>query len=309
MHPARKRAWCSTRPGSSTARPTPKVEQPAGLEAVGRIDGTTQGWGVPRTGFSQGDTVELDETATIVGRPFCQITSRRLTGDNGTTVDRPLPDSVVLNNPTNRYGITNVVTCTQRLTLVKQVANGSADPSVWNSPGHGSHGCSPGPQGTTGTAAATADVTADVTYRLDESGGPPTYIQSGQPERRADSRVHSELGLRGGRRGRHDVIPGFSDGLNGGVTVPRGNWVRCTAVNETATLSCARSSTTPTAVQPSPATSVLTATPTGPDVPAGLEPITVTGSRSTNPSTSARTSNTSSPKPGPPGTKRSNRDL
>ena len=32
------------------------------------------------------------------------------------------------------------------------------------------------------------------------------------------------------------VIPGFADGLNGGVTVPLGKWVRCTAVNQTSTL-------------------------------------------------------------------------
>ena len=32
------------------------------------------------------------------------------------------------------------------------------------------------------------------------------------------------------------VIPGFADGLNGGVTVPLGKRVRCTAVNQTATM-------------------------------------------------------------------------
>ena len=30
------------------------------------------------------------------------------------------------------------------------------------------------------------------------------------------------------------VVPGFSDGLNGGVTVPIGTFVRCTAINGTA---------------------------------------------------------------------------
>ncbi len=45
-------------------------DQPPGLVAVGRIDGTIQGWGEPRTGFSQGDTVEIDEIATD-DRAFC----------------------------------------------------------------------------------------------------------------------------------------------------------------------------------------------------------------------------------------------
>ena len=115
-------------------------------------------------------------------------------------MDRPLPDTVVLNNPTNRYGITNVVTCTQRLTLVKEVANGSADPSTWNLRATAPTGALPGPEGTTGTDAATAEVTADVIYTLDESGGPPTYIQRASPNAVPDSWLHGELGLRGGRR-------------------------------------------------------------------------------------------------------------
>ena len=253
-------------------------EQPAGLAAVGRIDGTTQGWGVPRTGFGQGDRVELNETVTIVGRPFCEITSRRLTSDNGTPVDRPLPDTVVLNNPTNRYGITNVVTCTQRLILVKEVANGSADPSTWNLRATAPTGALPGPEGTTGTDAATAEVTADVVYTLDESGGPPTYIQRASPNAcpipgSTVSWDCVEVAPDG-----TTVIPGFSDGLNGGVTVPLGNWVRCTAVNETAILQLRKivnNSHGGTAVS---SDFTLTATPTGPDVPAGLEPVTVTGS-------------------------------
>ena len=185
-------------------------QQPAGLDAVGRIDGTSQGWGVPRTGFSQGDTVELDETATIVGRPFCEITSRRLTGDNGTTVDRPLPDSVVLNNPTNRYEITNVVTCTQRLTLVKQVANGSGDPSAWDLRATAPTGALPGPQRNHRHRSGDRrrDGRRHVHARRVGRAASPT---SREPVRirRADSRVDGQLGLRGGRAGRHDGDPWF----------------------------------------------------------------------------------------------------
>ena len=34
-----------------------------------------------------------------------------------------------------------------------------------------------------------------------------------------------------------NVVPGFSDGLNGGVTMPIGTFVRCEAVNQTARMS------------------------------------------------------------------------
>ena len=74
------------------------------------------------------------------------------------------------------------------------------------------------------------------------------------------------------------MIPGFSDGLNGGVTVPRGNWVRCTAVNETATLQLRKIVNNTHGGTAVSSDFTLTATPTGPDVPAGLEPMTVTGS-------------------------------
>ena len=83
------------------------------------------------------------------------------------------------------------------------------------------------------------------------------------------------------------MIPGFADGLNGGVTVPLGAWVRCTAINETAASNSASAWKTPTGARRCRAT--------GPDrdsdrdLPAGLKPVTVTGSTAASrPSTSAR---------------------
>ncbi len=144
-------------------------------------------------------------------------------------------------------------------------------------PGHGSHGCAAGPRRNLRVPGATADVTAEVPYTLSESGGPPTYIQRASPNAVPipGSTVSWDCVMvdEGGT-----VIPGFSDGLNGGVTVPRGTWVRCTAVNETATLQLQKIVNNTHGGTAVSGDFTLTATPTGPDVPAGLEPVTLTGS-------------------------------
>jgi large repetitive protein len=78
------------------------------------------------------------------------------------------------------------------------------------------------------------------------------------------------------------VIPGFSDGLNGGVTMPRGFAVVCTAQNETSSLSLVKhviNDNGGTATAPS---WNLTAAPTG-TPPAGLGPQTVAGSETVTP--------------------------
>ena len=75
-----------------------------------------------------------------------------------------------------------------------------------------------------------------VTYPLSESAGDPRYVQVVAPNAIAIpgstiswfcSQVDPTTGA---------VIPGFSDGLNGGVTVPRGFAVTCTAQNQTSRL-------------------------------------------------------------------------
>ncbi len=73
------------------------------------------------------------------------------------------------------------------------------------------------------------------------------------------------------------VIPGFSDGLNGGVTIPLGALIRCTATNETATLTLVKNVVNNNGGTAVPSAWQLTATPVAPVFP-GLTPTTVTGS-------------------------------
>ncbi|PPF64077.1 hypothetical protein C5E11_05040 [Clavibacter michiganensis] len=69
---------------------------------------------------------------------------------------------------------------TASLTLVKTVGYGSALPTDWTLSATGPAGALPGPTGRSGTAAASGvSVTPGVAYRLAESGGPLTYVQTG----------------------------------------------------------------------------------------------------------------------------------
>lgn len=69
---------------------------------------------------------------------------------------------------------------TASLTLVKDVAYGSALPTDWTLSAAGPAGALPGPAGRSGTAAASGvPVTPGVAYRLAEAGGPLTYVQTG----------------------------------------------------------------------------------------------------------------------------------
>ena len=80
-------------------------------------------------------------------------------------------------------------------------------------------------------------MTPGVTYPLAESGGQPAPTSSSPtPTPNLIPGSTGQLELRRGRTDGTTVIPGFSDGLNGGVTVPFGTWVRCTAINETSTI-------------------------------------------------------------------------
>ncbi|RJT88624.1 LPXTG cell wall anchor domain-containing protein [Cryobacterium melibiosiphilum] len=68
---------------------------------------------------------------------------------------------------------------TASLTLVKEVAFGSALPTDWTLSATGPTGALPGPSGRSGTAAASGiPVTPGVAYRLAEAGGPRTYVQT-----------------------------------------------------------------------------------------------------------------------------------
>ena len=92
---------------------------------------------------------------------------------NGAPIDpdTDLPYTSNLPQVENTYTITNEVTCTAELTLVKEVRNGSADPTEWNLDSDAPAGALPGPAGVTGTPQTTdVAVTPDARYVLTESG-------------------------------------------------------------------------------------------------------------------------------------------
>ncbi|MFP7762006.1 hypothetical protein [Marisediminicola sp. LYQ85] len=108
---------------------------------------------------------------------------------------------------------------TSSLTLVKSVAFGSALPSDWTLTATGPTGALPGPSGRSGTAAASGvPVTPGATYRLSESGGPLTYVQTGSWQCRTAT---------GGT---------VAVSAAGDITPPAGATVTCTVTNSTASI-------------------------------------------------------------------------
>jgi LPXTG-motif cell wall-anchored protein len=105
------------------------------------------------------------------------------------------------------------------LTLVKVVAFGSAVPNDWVLSATGPTGAPAGPAGRSATTQTTnVTVGAGVAYRLAETGGPSTYVQSG-----AWQCVDNA-----GR-----AVPVST---SGDVTAARGTAVTCTVTNATAAL-------------------------------------------------------------------------
>nr|WP_243848751.1 hypothetical protein [Lysinibacter cavernae] len=171
--------------------------------------------------------------------------------------------------------VTNKITCDTKLTLAKVVANGPANPANWNltayTPAGAPAGTKTGPVGATGSAAATASVTPGIQYELAE-GGPnadPRYKQVDnrsiplQAPQSTGSWTCIPLNADGSEQG------GSSGGLNGWVNVPLGTWVKCSAVNETASLTVIKEVKNGTVGTAVPSNWTLTSTPTG-TVPAGL---------------------------------------
>ncbi|GAA3617795.1 hypothetical protein GCM10022236_20030 [Microlunatus ginsengisoli] len=258
----------------------PDGSQPTNFVAGATIAGTAQGWGVERTGFRQGDTPAINESISNI--PIqCTLTSNQVVLANGATVTQNLPYTPTLIAGQNTYTIRNVVTCQTKLTLTKTVQGGTEPLASWTLDAVAPSGALAGPNGTSGSAGATgAAVTPGVTYPLAEignGGSTLNYVQFVNPnatliDGSTGSWTCQEVGTDG-----TTVIPGFADGLNGGVTVPLGKWVRCNAINQTATAilrKVVQNTHGGTAV---PANWTLTATPTG-TFPAGLPSHTVTGS-------------------------------
>ncbi|MBF0722216.1 DUF7927 domain-containing protein [Sanguibacter inulinus] len=250
--------------------------QPIGLAAQLTVDQTPQPWSSPRDGFVEGAQVEVAETTAITGRDLCEVTGSRITEQDGQTVDLPVPSTITLEaGDGNRLTVTNTVTCEAELTLVKQVAGGPAQPTDWALDAVAPDGSLPGPSGATGTPGATALVTPGVRYPLVESGD-GRYVQTIRP---GAVLVPPSTGSWQCEQVTEDgtVVPGFNDGINGGVTVPLGFRVRCTSVNQSATLTLVKEVVNDDTGTAEPADWSLTATPTG-DVPDDVVTESVTGS-------------------------------
>lgn len=162
-------------------------EQPDSLAADLRLTGpdgapTDVDWGVTAHGYLQGDTPTINEDVhTADFPPRCTLDSKRLTEANGTTVDEALPFTVPppgLNAGANHFAITNVVTCDQRLTLVKHVNNefgGTAEPGHWTLTASGPTDVS-GP----GNSEQVTDQDVPVgEFHLSETGAPEGYDTTG----------------------------------------------------------------------------------------------------------------------------------
>ncbi|MDD9350389.1 hypothetical protein, partial [Mumia sp.] len=240
------------------ADPVPEGNQPSGFTAQLTLTGpgddpaTDQGWGVTRTGYVAGEQVVIDEEVTLeapaIDPDLCEVSPGEIVEIGGEPVTPiPLADTgyaADLVEGANSYTVRNTVDCESRLTLAKDV-EGSAAPTLWDlaalpAPGTPA-GQLPGPSGQAGSAAVTDQiVTAGIPYQLAESGGPPTYLQ-------VDNRTNLQtyplstgswtcirIDADGGQ------IPGFNDGLNGGVTVPIAERISCTATNQTGLLTLAK---------------------------------------------------------------------
>jgi len=252
--------------------------QPAPFEATGRINGTDQAWRVPRTGLTEGASVTLDETLGALP-PLCTSISGTLIEANGSTVDPPLglPATQTLDAGLNTYLIHNVITCTAELTVAKQVQFGPASPTLWNLTATAPAPALQGPSGVTGT---TATVSPGVTYALAESGGDPAYVQYVDPNAVLIPGSTGSWTCQQVQADHTTPIPGFADGLNGGVTVPLGMRVRCTAVNQAAQIKLVKEVINNNGGTAQPQAWTLQATPTGP--PAGLPTITTPGATLAN---------------------------
>ena len=249
--------------------------QPSDLQASLTLNGTAQPWGVTRTGFSAGNTVTVNETTTI-GLPLCTLVSRQVTLANGATVNAALPYSAVLAQGSNTYRVTNTVTCTSHLQLVKEINGGPASLNDWTLTALAPTGAIVGP---TGTSGINADVTPGARYALSEVGNTTNsalYVQQADPNAvPIPNSTVSWFCVQVDAAG--NIIPGFSDGLNGGVTMPLGLRIRCLARNLTTKITVIKQVINDNGGTAVPADFSITVTPVAPVFP-GLTPTTVPGS-------------------------------
>jgi hypothetical protein len=173
-------AWLIAAP-SLTPAPNP-APGPGGVQ-----------WGTPYSGYVKDGKVGVGETASLgsAAPPGCTITAKQLTSGPGITDPVNLaggPHEAALGAGANVFGITNTVTCTTKLTLLKEVdktnvPTSTLQPSDWElTAANGANKVLDGVTGsTTPSAANTANVTAGTAYALSEvsANGQLAYTQLG----------------------------------------------------------------------------------------------------------------------------------
>lgn len=104
------------------------------LTGPGSAGATPQQWGTPRSGYAANNTVTLAETTTIDAAklPGCTVTSQQLTKRGAAAVTESVPAQATLTPGANTFEMTNTVTCTSKLTLLKEVSGGTASPAGWD---------------------------------------------------------------------------------------------------------------------------------------------------------------------------------
>ncbi|MDR6904696.1 putative repeat protein (TIGR01451 family) [Agromyces sp. 3263] len=253
----------------------PHGQNPA-LTGSAVVNGQGTGFGNVVGGFSAGQTIPINETLGSLPT-LCQVVSKTVTQVNGSGTNVPLtnPYQLQLVAGANTVQITNTVTCPTRLTLRKDVADDAVPTNLWTldalTPGGGALAF---PEGQDSGSGVTGTITPGVVYPLAESGGDPRYTQ-------LDNR-DPVLSVPGST-GSWACVPldangqptgGNAGGLNGGVNVGFGNWVQCTAVNQTARLTLVKTLQPLAGITADPAAWNLTATPNAPAIP-GLNAQTV----------------------------------
>lgn len=225
--------------GTSYANGDPSI---AGINAQLTLAGANQPWSTSIPGYTAGAEVSINETTNIAAAmPGCAVTSQRVTNFNGTGVNSPVPYRQTLKAGSNTATVTNTVTCTTNLTLVKEVLGGSAQPSDWTLSAYPSTGPAV-VQGVTGSPTLTnANVSAGVPLQLAESGGSALYVQDDlrtsvertQAPRSTGSWTCSAVdGLGNSVAG---VVTGRM-GTDGSITPALGSKITCKATNRTAEL-------------------------------------------------------------------------
>ncbi|WP_207344424.1 CshA/CshB family fibrillar adhesin-related protein [Arthrobacter sp. E3] len=213
--------------------------QPAGIQAQLTLAGANQAWNTPKSGYAAGQKVAISESMSIAAAmPGCTLEKARVTSLNGAGTDVALSSYVqTLKAGANTATVTNTVTCTTNLTLVKEVVGGTVQPNAWTLAGYPSSG-SAVVQGTTGV---TAKVTAGVSLQLGESGGSALYVQddSRTPEERTQAPRSTGSWACSAVDGLKNPVAGVVTGrmgTNGTITPALGSNTTCTATNRTAEL-------------------------------------------------------------------------